>query len=157
MEDIRLPRNDKEGLLYGSIICIISVAIMASLNIILSINKFDKEVLFIIIKTIPIMFVFVMVLENLLVSKLANKLVNKFSDVNDSFNAKILFNILFCVTMISVIMTLLGPILGNGISMKLITDFPIHWPRNFCIALWTELLLAQPLARLTMKKIHKKI
>lgn len=156
MQDIRLPRNAKEGILYGSIICLISVTIMLSVNVLPNFKTIDLNVILIILKSIPIVFIFVFLLENILVGKIANKLVNIFSEETDSFNAKILFNILFCVTMISIIMTLVGPILGNGISMELLTDFPIHWPRNFCIALFTELLIAQPLARLAMKKIHNK-
>lgn len=28
------------------------------------------------------------------------------------------------------------------------------WPRNFGIAFWIELLIAQPIARFVMKKMH---
>lgn len=155
MEDIRLPRNKKEGIIYGLTICIISVIIMASLNIILSFNRIDREVILIILKTIPVMVMIIFLLENILVGPISNKLVEKFTSKTDSVNAKILFNILFCVTLLSFIMTLVGPILGNGISMEILENFPSHWPRNFFFALWTELLLAQPLARKLMIIMHK--
>lgn len=40
-------------------------------------------------------------------------------------------------------------------SLKPIITFAEHWPRNFCVAFWCEILLAQPIARFVMKQIHK--
>jgi len=53
----------------------------------------------------------------------------------------------------SVCMTILGGA-GNGLSLEPLKTFPINWPRNFCVAIWCEILLAQPLARFAMKKLH---
>ncbi|MGM9931203.1 MULTISPECIES: hypothetical protein [Bacillaceae] len=37
-----------------------------------------------------------------------------------------------------------------------IENFFYIWPRNFCIAFWVEALIAQPIARQAMKKLHKR-
>lgn len=156
MEEKRLPQNGKEGLLYGSIIAIITVAVMATFNIGMTYGKLDKSILLIVLKAIPLVWIVVMLLESLVVGRIANALVIKFTEPSDCFNAKILFNIFFCVAGMSAIMTILGTILGTGFSMEPFYEFPSHWPRNFFVALWCELLVAQPAARAVMKLIHNK-
>ena len=156
MGDIRLPRNSKEGLLYGSIICIITVIVSLLLNIGTAFGRIDKEVLIIIIKMIPLLFVIAMALESLVIGKIAAKLVAKFTEPTDGFNTRILFNILFCVTGMSICMTIIGGMIGQGhLSLEPFKTFFSHWPRNFCVVLWCEILLAQPAARLVMKKLHQ--
>lgn len=156
MGDIRLPRNFKEGLLYGSIICVITVIIMLLLNVGTSFGRLDLEVLIIIIKMIPLIFIIAMLLESFVIGKIASKLVNKFTEPTDGFNARILFNILFCVTGMSASMTIIGGMIGMGkISLEPFYTFFAHWPRNFFVAFWCEILLAQPLARFVIKNIHK--
>ena len=59
----------------------------------------------------------------------------------------------------SFIMTIIGGMYGEILSIKSITlkpilDIPLHWPRNFFVAFWCEIVLAQPLARIVKKKIH---
>lgn len=59
----------------------------------------------------------------------------------------------------SFIMTIIGGMYGEILNIKSITlkpilDIPLHWPRNFFVAFWCEIILAQPLARFVMKKIH---
>ena len=155
MKEIRLPRNGKEGFLYGSIICIITVLIMLFLNIGTSVGVNKKSIL-IILKLVPIIWIVAMLIESLFIGRLASKLVERFSEPTDGFNAKILFNILFCVTGMSLIMSVLGSMIGSGtISLDPLINLPSHWPRNFCVAFWCQILLAQPAARLVMKKLHK--
>ena len=43
MNETRLPRNGKEGILYGGIICIITVIVMLILNIGTAFGGFSKE------------------------------------------------------------------------------------------------------------------
>lgn len=156
MVDIRLPRNFKEGLLYGSIICILTVIIMLLLNIGTSFGRLDSEVLFIIIKMVPLIFIIAMLLESFVVGKIASRLVNKFIEPTDGFNARILFNILFCVTGMSASMTIIGGMIGMGkLSLEPFYTFFAHWPRNFFVAFWCEILLVQPFARFVIKNIHR--
>lgn len=157
MNETRLPRNGKEGILYGGIICIITVIVMLILNIGTAFGGFSKEAIKTILILTPIIWIIAMLLESLLVGRISEKLVEKFTEPSDGFNARILFNILFCVTGMSAIMTIVGGMIGEGkLSLEPFITFPSHWPRNFCVAFWCEILLAQPVARKTMKLLHKK-
>lgn len=157
MVETRLPHNQKEGFLYGSIIAIISVIFMLFINIGSEFGTINRNIIIIILKLIPIFWVIALLLESLIIGRIASKLVEKFSEPSDSFNAKILFNILFCVLGMSIVLTIIGGMIGSGkISLVPFKTFFLHWPRNFCAAFWCEILLAQPIARFTMKKIHKK-
>ena len=151
----RLPKNNKEGLIYGLTISIVTVTLMVLLNIGTE-KGINKDSLIIMLKSIPIFIILAMLIETFIIGRLSSKLVDIFTEPSDGFNTKILFNILFCVTGMSITFTLIGTIINTGISQELIENFLKHWPRNFCIALWIEMLLAQPLARNIMKQIHKE-
>lgn len=156
MEEKRLPKNGKEGLLYGGIIAIITVIVMLFLNIGTAFGGINKEAIKVIIKLIPIIWIIAMLLEYLVVGKIAEKLVEHFTKSTDGFNAKILFNILFCVTGMSAMMTIIGGMIGAGkLTLEPFETFLSHWPRNFCVAFWCEILIAQPIARKVMQIIHK--
>lgn len=156
MKEERLPQSAKEGILYGGVICFITVVVMLFLNIGIAFGNINKEAIIAIVTLLPIIWVVAMLVETIIVGKITEKLVNKFVAPTDGFNTKILFNIVFCVTGMSMIMTILGSMIGNGeISMEPFTTFFSHWPRNFCVAFWCEILLAQPAGRLTMKALHQ--
>lgn len=150
---LKLPKNQKEGFIFGSIICVITVIIMLLLNISTSAG-ISKTSIINILKLIPIMWIIAMIIENVLVGKIASFLVDKFTSETDSYNAKNLFNILFCVCGMSLLMSIIGNVVGTGDIVSAVTSLPTHWPRNFCVAFWCQILLAQPVARLVMKKIH---
>ncbi|WP_063847534.1 DUF2798 domain-containing protein [Bacillus sp. FJAT-28004] len=152
--ETRLPRNGKEGALYGAIICTLTVLFMTSVNVILAAGEFNEEVALTILKTLPIMWIIVMILEPVLIGRIAEKLVGKFTDPTDSFNAKILFRILFTVLGMSAAMTFIGDIVGNGFSSDIFSNFLTNWPRNFLIVLIAESLVIQPIARFAMVKLH---
>ncbi|MFF2496781.1 hypothetical protein [Peribacillus sp. NPDC058075] len=104
-----------------------------------------------------ILFVWVCVvlLVTLVVNPIVNKLVQKFIEPTDGFNARVLFTILFSVTLLSILLTVIGSWIGMGeISLEPIQTFFYDWPRNFFIAFWVEVLIAQPIARFVMKKLH---
>lgn len=155
VKENRLPHNAKEGMLYGAIICAITAIIMSTVNISLGFGKFDTEVLMIVLKSLPLVWIIAMLLETLVVGRIAEKLMHTFSDTTDGFNAKILFTIFFTVIGMSLSMTVIGDMMGNGISLASFAALA-HWPRNFCIALFCELLIAQPPARFVMKKLHMR-
>jgi hypothetical protein len=152
--ETRLPRNGKEGALYGAIICTLTVLFMTSVNVILAAGEFNEEVALRILKTLPIMWIIVMILEPVFIGRIAEKLVGKFTDPTDSFNAKILFRIVFTVLGMSAAMTFIGDIVGNGFSSEIFSNFLTNWPRNFLIVLIAESLVIQPIARLAMVKLH---
>lgn len=153
-QDTRLPRNAKEGVLFGAIICTLTVIFMTSLNIILAVGEFNQEVALAILKTIPLMWVIVMIIEPAVFGRIAEKLTEKFTAPTDSFNAKILFRIVFTVLGMSMAMTLIGDIVGNGFSSETFSHFLTNWPRNFLIVLIAESIVIQPIARFVMVKLH---
>ncbi|MFC0270405.1 DUF2798 domain-containing protein [Metabacillus herbersteinensis] len=153
-QETRLPRNGKEGALYGGIICFLTALFMTTLSIILALGEFNGEVALVILKTLPIMWIIAMILEPLIVGPIAEKLVRTFTEQTDSFNAKILFRIVFTVFGMSLCMTLIGDIVGNGISSETFSSFLSNWPRNFLIVLLAESLVIQPIARFVMVKLH---
>ncbi|WP_202944999.1 DUF2798 domain-containing protein [Carnobacterium sp. 17-4] len=128
---------------------------MSTVNIGLEFGKLDTEVFMIILKSFPIILIIAMLLEVLVIGRIAEKLVQTFSDDTDGFNAKILFTIFFTVIGMSLIMTVIGTMLGKGFALSSFESLS-HWPRNFCIALFCELLIAQPPARFVMKKLHAR-
>ena len=159
MEELRLPWSNREGLLYGGIIAIITCIIMATFNIAKSFGRFDAEVMLTSLKCIPIIWVIVMLLMTFIVGRIANYGVRRFTEPTDGFNTRIVFNIIFCVTMMSMSMTLIGPLVGTIMSgqfeiVEVFMEWPYLWPTNFCVAFWVEMLVAQPFARMVMKRMH---
>lgn len=150
---LKLPKNEKEGVIFGSVICVITVIIMLLLNVITSAG-ISKDAIINILKLLPIMWGIAMVVQSVFVGKIASFLANKFTSETDSYNAKNLFNMLFCVCGMSLLMSVIGNVVGTGDIVSAVTSLPTHWPRNFCVAFWCKILLAQPVARLVMKKIH---
>ena len=153
-QETRLPRNAKEGALYGAIICTLTVLLMTSLNVILAVGEFNGDVALMILKTLPIFWIIAMIIEPVFIGRIAEKLVGKFTAPTDSFNAKILFRILFTVLGMSLTMTLIGDIVGNGFSTDIFSNFLTNWPRNFLIVLIAESVVIQPIARFAMVKLH---
>ena len=110
------------------------------------------------------MFIVAFFLANTVVEKVAKVVVNKFVSPGDSSNTYICFNLIICVLLMSVILTFLGGLIGQSLGMLmggppvdaigLLEDWPIIWPRNFCVAFWIEMLIAQPAARKVMVWMH---
>ncbi|NEU03712.1 hypothetical protein [Clostridium senegalense] len=150
-----MPRNGKEGLIYGGIICALTAFFMATMNI--SINMGGVSVTSVVtsLKIFPVVFIIAMMFENFIVGNIADKLVKIFASPTDSLNANILFRTFFTVIGMSIIMTIVGGILALGFNMEVIKEFPICWPRNFCVVLFLELLIVSPIARNVMRIMHK--
>ncbi|WP_242143112.1 MULTISPECIES: hypothetical protein [unclassified Bacillus cereus group] len=152
----RLPQNAKEGILFLLIISIISVNTIAP--IIMGLERgFSKENYVETLKIIPFMWIIVVLLVRLVAGPLAGKLLPKFVGKTDGFNARVLLNILLNVTILSVLLTIIGTWVGmKQISLEPFQNFFPKWFRNFGVAFWIELLIAQPIARFAMKKMHAK-
>ncbi len=116
---------------------------------------FSKDVYIRTLQVIPFVWICVILLVTLVANPIVNQLVQKFVAPADGFNARVLFTILFSVTILSILLTVIGTWIGlREISMEPIRTFFYDWPRNFFIAFWVEALIAQPIARFTMKKLH---
>lgn len=154
--EIRVPWNAKEGLIYMLIVSIISVNTIAPLIMGFEMG-FSKTNYLKTLQILPLMWIIVLCLVNFVAKPLVGKLMAKFTKPTDSFNAKTLFNIFFSVSVLSICLTVIGSWVGQRhISLDPIQGFFHHWPKNFCITFWIEMLIAQPIARFVMKKIHVK-
>ena len=151
---MKLPRNQKEFALFLGIISIISVNIIAPLITCFEIG-FSMQVWANTFKVMPLIWVCVVVLV-LLTHKPASWMKSKIITKEDSFNAHIIVETLCTVFLMSIFLTVIATWIGTGkISMEPIYTFFYKWPRNFAIAFAVEILVAQPIARMVMVKIHK--
>lgn len=58
--------------------------------------------------------------------------------------------------MLSLLLSIIGTWVGTKeITLEPFKNFLHIWPRNFGVAFWIELLIAQPIARFVMKKSHQ--
>ena len=152
----RLPQNAKEGILFLLIVSIISVNTIAPVIMWME-RGFTMDVYAETLKVIPIMWVIVVLLVKLVAGPLVGSMIPRFIGETDGFNARILLNTLLNVTVLSVLLTIIGPWIGRGaITLEPFQNFFASWFRNFGIAFWIELLVAQPIARFVMKKMHEK-
>ncbi|MDO5520189.1 MAG: DUF2798 domain-containing protein [bacterium] len=156
MNSNSLPRDGKEGAIYGGIICFLTCSVMATMNICINFGAVNRESLFTVLKAFPLVFVIAMVLEGAIIGKIAEKLVKVYSEPTDSLNSYLLFRTLFTVIGMSVCMTLIGGVLGTGFSTEIFKEFVEAWPRNACMALFLELVIVQPIARKAMRTMHAK-
>ena len=152
----RLPHNAKEGVLFMLIISIISVNTIAPIIMGLELG-FSKENYLETLKVVPFMWVIVVLLVRLVAGPIVGKVMPKFVGKTDGFNARVLLNILLNVTVLSILLTIIGPMVGmKQISLEPFQNFFHSWFRNFGVAFWIELLIAQPIARFAMKKMHAR-
>ncbi|MEK3886692.1 hypothetical protein [Bacillus sp. FSL K6-3431] len=152
----RLPQNAKEGMLFLFVISIISVNTIAP--IIMGLERgFSKAVYLDTLKIIPFMWIIVVLLVRLVAGPLVGKVLPKFVGQTDGFNARVLLNTLLNVTVLSILLTIIGTWVGTQkISLEPFQNFFQAWFRNFGVAFWMELLIAQPIARFVMKKLHAR-
>ena len=151
---MKLPRNKKEFILFMAIISIVSVNIIAPLITCFEFG-FHMYVWADAIKIMPFIWISVIVLV-LLTHKPAEFFTSKIIEKEDSFNAHIIVNTLCTVFLMSIFLTIIGSWIGGGkVSMEPVYMFFYKWPRNFAISFAVEVLVAQPIARMVMLKMHK--
>lgn len=149
----KLPRNKKEFALFIAVISILSVNIIAPLITCFEMG-FQLEVWADVLHVLPLIWVCVVILV-LLTYYPAENICNRIVHENDSFRSKIIINILCTVFLLSIFLTVFGTWIGSRhISLEPIEMFFYKWPRNFAISFAVELLVAQPIARFVMAKLH---
>lgn len=153
-QENRLPKNGKEGFLYGTIIITLSVIVMGAINMIIAAGEFNKEVALNMLIGLPVIWVIVMIIEPVAIGRLAEFAASKFISPTDGFAARVMFRTLFTALGMSFVMTFVGDIFGNGFSANTFTHFIHAWPRNFLLALFFESVIIQPFARFVMVKMH---
>ena len=87
-----MPRNKKEGIIFGICICAIMVFFMGLLNISIHLGGFNLESIKTNFIAFPVTFIIAFILENLVIGKINHMLLDKFVSESDSKNAYILFN-----------------------------------------------------------------
>ena len=170
MKDNRLPWGKRDGIIYGCVIALLSSLIIGGYNVYDNMGyDLDHIVDFLSAFLIiwPVMFAVAFLLANTVVMRIANRLIFRFMSPSDSANTYICFNIIVSVLLLSVILTFLGGLIGETIGsllgngsvdvQGLLENWPRIWPRNFCIAFWVEMLIAQPAARKVMVILHGKV
>lgn len=150
---MKLPRTKKEFALFMGIISIISVNIIAPL-----ITCFEAGFYFSVwqdvLTVLPFIWLSVIVIV-LLTYIPAEKLTSRIVSKDDSFNSHIVVNILCTVFLMSILLTVFGTWIGTrSITLEPVRMFFFKWPRNFAISLFVEMLIAQPIARFLIFKIH---
>lgn len=150
---MKLPRNKKEFALFLLVISLISVNIIAPLISCFEVG-FHMYVWVDALKVIPYIWICVIALV-LITYKPAEWLTSKIVAKDDSFNSHIVINILCTVLLMSIFLTVIGSWIGNKqVSMQPIRMFFYKWPRNITISFAVEALIAQPIARVVMLKLH---
>lgn len=87
-------------------------------------------------------------------TKISNKLIKK----DDSFNANMIVSCLVNVFIMSIVLRIVATWIGMGkITTIPFQTFPNNWPRNFAIAFFVEAIIAQPIARFIILKMHRHI
>lgn len=109
------------------------------------------------LKMIPFMWVIVVLSVKWVAGPVVGKVMPRFIGQSDGFNARVLLNTVMNVTVLSILFSIIGTWIGTRqISLEPFKNFLHIWPRNFGIAFWIELLVAQPIARLVMKTLHAR-
>lgn len=122
----RLPRNKREFCLFMAVISVISVNIIAPVIACVLATYYPAE-----------------------------WITARFLAEGDSYNAHVLVNILATVCMMSVVLTVVAPWIASGqVSMEPVEHFFLRWPRNFAVSFAVEALVAQPIARAVMNRLH---
>lgn len=150
---MKLPRNRKEMALFMLIVSVLSVNIIAPLITCFEFG-FSLAVWQNVLTVIPFIWMSVIALV-LLTYRPAEWLTRKIVREGDSFNAVILANILSTVFLMSIFLTVIGTWIGSrSVSTEPLRLFFFKWPRNFAISFAVEALIAQPIARRVLYRLH---
>jgi len=145
-----MPRTKREGIFYGVVMAFTMSIFMNLLNTFLhagvSMESLGRALLLQLV-----IFAIVMVVEGLLVSNLAQKTMKRFVQAKDSTEAHALARTVCMVTGMSLAMSLIGLVLAGTPLAELPLRFASVWPVNFCAAFWWQILVAGPIARMSLK------
>ena len=152
-----MPKNKKEGIIFGLCMCCIMAFFMGLLNISVHMGGLNISSFLVALKAFPITFIMVLLLESFIVQPINLSLLQRFSKKSDSDNAKIMFNCFFIVTMMSLAMTIIGGLLGGDNVALIMKELFIRWPRNYFSAFFLNILIAGPVSRMILRKIQGNV
>lgn len=147
-----MPKNKQEGLIFG----ITMVTLMSSfMNLF---NNFrhggislDSLTHALILE--PVIFIVVMIVETLFVSRLANNIVKKFA--NKDTKKTVMIRTLVMVTAMSFIMSIFGLVMSGIELNKFVITFALTWLLNFIVALLWQVLVAAPTTKRILKQYRR--
>lgn len=142
----------REHLIYGISICCIMAYLMELLNIIIAQNEISVTIFLASIKLFPIVFLIAFFIQNLFIGKISNKLAKLLASKKDNAKKYMFYNSFFIVMLMSLIMTIIGGILAGENLASILDSFFITWPRNFCAALFINLIIAIPFSKFLLTK-----
>jgi hypothetical protein len=150
---MKMPRNKREMALFMVIVSVISVNIIAPLITCFELG-FSPHSWTVALRAVPLVWPCVVCLV-LITLKPAEWLTFKIINQKDSFGAFICVNILCSVFFMSIFLTVIGSWIGNGsVDLRPIQSFFFKWPRNFAVSFAVEALVAQPIARFALLRLH---
>ena len=144
-----MPRTKREEIFYGAVMAFTMSLFMNLFNTFLHAGV-SMESLGRVLLLQPIIFAIVMLVEGLVVSNLVHKAMKRFVQVKDSPKARALAQTVCMVTGMSLAMSLIGLVVGTTLA-ELPLRFASVWPVNFCAAFWWQILVAGPIARMSLK------
>ena len=150
----KLPHGKKEFALFIAVVSVLSVNIIAPLITCFEFG-FSLAVWADVLTVIP--FIWLSVVALVLLTYLpAQWLTDRICAQGDSFRARVTVNILCTVLLMSVFLTVIGTWIGSrSLTWEPIRLFFYKWPRNFALSLGVEALVAQPIARWVMQRLHR--
>ncbi|MFC4653279.1 hypothetical protein ACFO26_10215 [Lactococcus nasutitermitis] len=148
-----LPRNGREGIFFFLIISVISVNLIAPVITFSEIGA-SWATYRSLLPLLPFIWLGC-AFSFLMTDKIAGKMAQRLTHKGDSFRATITITVLCNVLLMSILMTVIGTWIGTKqISLSPIVHFFAKWPRNFMISLIVESLVAQPIARYIISRVH---
>lgn len=164
MEELRLPWNSKEGVIFGLIIAGLSCLFIGGYNMIDQLGLSWETARSMVI-CLPIIWIIAFFFATFIAGRISNFFCNKFLAPSDSVNARLLGNLVCTVFIMSFSFSFIGAFVGNVVElaaggapefMSIIENHRFVWPRNFFVAVVVEMFIAQPAARMVMKRMHLK-
>lgn len=150
----KLPHSKGEFALFIAVISVLSVNIIAPLITCFEF-EFSLAVWADVLAVIPFIWLSVVAFV-LLTYRPAQWLTNRICAPDDSFRARVTVNILCTVLLMSALLTVVGTWIGSrSLAWGPIRLFFYKWPRNFALSLGVEALVAQPIARWVMQRLHR--
>ena len=151
-----MPKSKKEEVVYGACMSVIMVYFMVLLNVCIHSGGVNLDSIMLTFKAFLPVFIAVIIIENLAVDRVKNAIVKRVSKVEDSPAAQTVITALCIVTMMSMVMTIVGSMIGGESFNSIIAEYFTRWPRNFCAAMFVNLAIATPVSRTVVNGMHKR-
>lgn len=146
--------KNKIEFIRGIAMCFIMVLGMNFFETTVHMRQLNFNVLLTSFNTFIFVFIAAYFIQNLIVGRLKNYVIKFFLEDEKSPLAFILFNVIFIVTFMSMIMTVIGSLIGGESLNFILNNYFNVWPRNFCVAFFLNLLIASPFCNYFINKLE---